>query len=80
MAKNNVRAITSSIFATALLIAGLALAPHEAAAQIAKNVAANDYVDWYGALRLDSADFLVGGASANTTLTIQGEGEIGVAG
>jgi len=40
MAKNNVRAITSSIFATALLIAGLALAPHEAAAQIAKNVAA----------------------------------------
>jgi len=40
MVKNNVRAITSSIFATALLIAGLALAPHEAAAQIAKNVAA----------------------------------------
>lgn len=33
-----------------------------------------------GMLRLDSGDFLVGGASANTTLTIQGEGEIGVAG
>ena len=43
-------------------------------------VAANSYVDWYGLLRLDSADFLVGGASAATTLSIQGEGEIGVSG
>ena len=43
-------------------------------------VQANSYVDWYGALRLDTADFLVGGASAGTSLTIQGEGEIGVAG
>lgn len=33
-----------------------------------------------GMLRLDSGDFLVGGASANTSLTIQGEGEIGVSG
>lgn len=46
----------------------------------AKSVPANDYVDWYGALRIDAADFLVGGASANTSLTLQGEGEIGVAG
>lgn len=44
------------------------------------SVAANSYVDWFGALRLDAADFLVGGASASTSLTIQGEGEIGVAG
>ncbi len=44
------------------------------------SVAANSYVDWYGSLRLDAADFLVGGASAATSLTIQGEGEIGVAG
>lgn len=44
------------------------------------SVAANSYFDWYGSLRLDTADFLVGGASAATTLTIQGEGEIGVAG
>ena len=36
--------------------------------------------DWFGRLRLDAADFLVGGASANTALTIEGEGEIGVAG
>ncbi len=43
-------------------------------------VAANSYVDWYGALRLDAADFLVGGASAGASLSIQGEGEIGVAG
>ncbi len=46
----------------------------------ALSVAANSAYDWYGALRLDAADFLVGGASAATSLTIQGEGEIGVAG
>lgn len=44
------------------------------------SVPANSYVDWYGLMRLDSADFLVGGASANTSLSIQGEGEIGVSG
>lgn len=43
-------------------------------------VAANAAFDWYGVLRLDAADFLVGGASANTTFSIEGEGEIGVAG
>jgi hypothetical protein len=43
------------------------------------NVAANSYVDWYGQLRLDAADFLVGGASAGTTLTFQAEGEVGLA-
>lgn len=43
-------------------------------------VAAYSAYDWYGQIRIDAADFLVGGASANTTLTIQGEGEIGVAG
>ena len=47
---------------------------------IGTSVPANgSFVDG-GLLRLDSTDFLVGGASANTTLTIQGEGEIGVAG
>ena len=45
----------------------------------AQSVPANSFVDWYGALRLDAADFLVGGASAITTLTLEGEGEIGVA-
>lgn len=44
------------------------------------SIAANAAYDWYGILRLDAADFLVGGASAATSLTIQGEGEIGVAG
>lgn len=42
------------------------------------SVPANSYVDWYGQLRLDTADFLVGGASAATSLTFQAEGEIGV--
>lgn len=45
----------------------------------ALSVAANSYVDWYGVLRLDAADFLVGGASANTALSFEGEGEVGVA-
>lgn len=44
----------------------------------ALSVAANSAYDWFGLLRLDSADFLVGGASAGTSLTIQGEGEIGI--
>lgn len=47
---------------------------------VARTIGANDAKDWYGALRLDAADFLVGGASANSALTITGEGEIGVAG
>jgi len=45
-----------------------------------KSVPANDAIDWFGRVRLDSTDFLVGGASANTSLSLQGEGEIGVAG
>lgn len=44
------------------------------------SVPANSFVDYYGLLRLDAADFLVGGASAATSLSITGEGEIGVAG
>lgn len=44
------------------------------------SVAANSAFDWYGLLRLDSTDYLVGGASAGTSLSIEGEGEIGVAG
>lgn len=47
---------------------------------IGKSVAANDAYDWYGSVRIDSADFVVGGASAMTSLVIQGEGEIGVSG
>jgi hypothetical protein len=42
------------------------------------SVAANSAYDWYGMMRLDAADFLVGGASAGTSLTISGEGEIGL--
>ena len=43
------------------------------------SVAANSSYDWYGILRLDSTDFLVGGAGTGSALSIQGEGEIGVA-
>lgn len=44
------------------------------------SVPANSFFDWYGALRLDSTDFLVGGSGTTLALVIQGEGEIGVAG
>lgn len=43
------------------------------------SVPANSYVDWYGRLRLDAADFLVGGAGAGTSLTFEAEGEVGLA-
>lgn len=45
----------------------------------AQSVPANSFVDWYGMVRLDAADFLVGGASTNSALTLEAEGEIGVA-
>ena len=44
----------------------------------AKFVAANDAYDYYGMLRLDVGQFIVGGASANTSLTLFAEAEIGV--
>lgn len=44
-----------------------------------QSVAANSSYDYYGALRIDTSDFLVGGASANTSLSMEVEGEIGVA-
>lgn len=44
-----------------------------------QSVAANSYIDWYGMLRLDTTDFLVGGAGTTTALTLEAEGEIGVA-
>lgn len=39
------------------------------------SVAANSSYDWYGALKLLSTDFLVGGAGTATALTITAEGE-----
>lgn len=44
----------------------------------ALSVGANSFIDWFGLLRMDSTDFLVGGASAAASLSIEGEGEIGV--
>jgi hypothetical protein len=41
------------------------------------SIAANSYVDWYGRVRLDAADYLGAYASA-ASLTWQGEGEIGL--
>jgi hypothetical protein len=44
------------------------------------SVSANSAYDWYGMLRLDTSDYLVGGAASGTALTISGEGTIGVSG
>ena len=47
---------------------------------IGLSIPANSAYDWYGQLRLDAADFLVGGSNTATAVSIQGEGEIGVSG
>lgn len=44
------------------------------------SVAANSAYDWYGIMRVDAADFLVGGSNTVTALSIEGEGEVGVSG
>lgn len=47
----------------------------------AQSVAANSVYTWYapaGGLRMDTADFLVGGASAGTSLSITVMGQIGI--
>jgi hypothetical protein len=41
------------------------------------SIPANSFVDWYGRVRLDAADYLTGFASA-VTVVWQGEGEIGL--
>lgn len=41
-------------------------------------VPGNSYVDWYGRVRLESTDYLTGGASSATALTFEAEGEIGL--
>lgn len=41
----------------------------------AVSIPANSCFDWYGRLKMTSTDFLVGGASAGTSLTITGMGE-----
>jgi hypothetical protein len=46
----------------------------------ALSIPANSAFDWYGVLRFDAADFLVGGAGTATALSINGEGEVGVSG
>jgi len=62
------------------VIAGGAAGGGALTAGTGTTVAANSSFDWYGVLRVDAADFLVGGAGTATALTIEGEGEIGVSG
>ena len=45
----------------------------------ALSVPANSAYDWYGLLRLDAADYLTGLCAAGaTSMTIEGEGEVGL--
>src|ERR1700731_2405838 len=41
------------------------------------SVAANQAYDWYGMMRMDVAQFLVGGSGTASALTFQCEGELG---
>jgi hypothetical protein len=43
------------------------------------SVPANQPYDWYGDVYLAATDFLVGGAGTATALTLQAEGEVGLA-
>jgi hypothetical protein len=38
-----------------------------------------NWLDWYGRVRLDVGDYLTGLASASSSLTIEAEGEVGIA-
>lgn len=70
---------TAASAATASLFIGTT-ATSATAAAFAFNgysIAANSYVDWYGRVRLDAADYLTGLASA-VTVVWQAEGEIGI--
>jgi hypothetical protein len=40
-------------------------------------VPGNSAFDWYGLLRMDAADFLVGGAGTASALTLECEAEVG---
>lgn len=42
----------------------------------AKSIAANDAFEWYGSIEMKSTDFLVGLASAATSLTFECSGEV----
>jgi len=44
------------------------------------SIPANSFVDWYGILRLDAADFLTGVAGAANSIVFNAEGEIGLSG
>lgn len=41
-------------------------------------IAGGGTFDWYGRMRITNSQYLVGGASANTSLTLEAEGEVGL--
>jgi hypothetical protein len=45
---------------------------------VGQSVAANAAYDWYGMVRMDAADFLVGGSNTAVALTLDAEGEVGL--
>ena len=72
--------VTAGAVAFTLAIGTTGVTPSSANAFMGfgTSIPANSYVDWYGMVRLDAADFLVGGAASGTALTFEAEGEIGL--
>jgi hypothetical protein len=44
----------------------------------AQGSGSQNWLDWYGKVKLIPSDYLVGGAGTATALTLSGEGEIGI--
>jgi hypothetical protein len=44
------------------------------------SIPANGYLDWFGMKRIDSTQYLVGGSNTASAISMEIEGEIGVAG
>lgn len=74
------KTVTAATFTLYLGATGANAAGTELA--VAKSVPPNDWVDMYFTkpLRIDAADFLVGGAGTTLALVLTAEGEIGVTG
>jgi len=55
------------------------IAGGNATATLGISVAANSFFEWFGMLRMESADFLTMTTNTTLTLVVNGEGEIGIA-
>jgi hypothetical protein len=78
----HIRIVNISDFATAFSLFIGANSSNTAGTEFmgsAQSIPPRSYQDWFGAVRLDTSDYLCGGASINGNLTFEAEGEVGVA-